>query len=76
MVGILNYGRDPGRARECRDELWAYLDPVIEDRRKNPKDDVISQLIHDEVDGVRPKICVPAGTLLDDPEFVLGMSDS
>jgi cytochrome P450 len=41
-----------GRARECRDELWAYLDPVIADRKKNPKDDVISQLIHDEVDGV------------------------
>jgi len=52
VVGILNFKKDPGRARECRDELWAYLDPVIEDRQKNPKGDVISQLIHDEVDGV------------------------
>jgi cytochrome P450 len=53
VVGILNFKKNPGLARECRDELWAYLDPVIEDRQKNPKDDVISQLIHDEVDGVR-----------------------
>jgi cytochrome P450 len=53
VVGILNFKKNPGLARECRDELWAYLDPVIEDRQQNPKDDVISQLIHDEVDGVR-----------------------
>lgn len=53
VVGILNFKKNPGLARACRDELWAYLDPVIEDRKNNPKDDVISQLIHDEVDGVR-----------------------
>jgi len=52
VVGILNFKRDPGRARECRDELWAYLDPVIDRRTRDPEDDVISQLIHDEVDGV------------------------
>lgn len=53
VVGLLHFSTDPERAYQCRDELWAYLDPVIEDRRLNPKDDVISQLIHDEVDGVR-----------------------
>jgi cytochrome P450 len=52
VVGILNFKKDPARARECRDELWTYLDPVVEDRRKNPQDDVISQLVHDEVDGI------------------------
>lgn len=53
VVGLLHFSTDPDRAYECRDELWSYLDPVIEDRRKNPKDDVISQLIHDDVDGVK-----------------------
>ncbi|TFH29755.1 MAG: cytochrome P450 [Myxococcales bacterium] len=53
VVGILNFKLDPARARECRDQLWAYLDPVIDERTRNPKDDVISQLIRDEVDGVR-----------------------
>lgn len=53
VIGLLNFNSEPDRAYRCRDELWAYLDPVIEDRRANPRDDVISQLIHDEVDGVR-----------------------
>ena len=53
VVGLLHFTAEPDRAYQCRDELWAYLDPVIEDRRQNPKDDVISQLIHDEVDGVK-----------------------
>lgn len=53
VVGLLNFINDPERAYQCRDELWAYLDPVIEDRRVNPRDDVISQLIHDEVDGLK-----------------------
>jgi cytochrome P450 len=53
VVGLLNFNSEPKRAYQCRDELWEYLDPVIEDRRHNPRDDVISQLIHDEIDGVR-----------------------
>jgi cytochrome P450 len=53
VVGLLHFTANPERAYQCRDELWAYLDPVIEDRRQNPKDDVISQLIHDEVDGIK-----------------------
>ncbi len=53
VIGLLNFNSEPDRAYQCRDELWAYLDPVIEDRRANPRDDVISQLIHDEVNGVR-----------------------
>lgn len=53
MVGLLHFSTDPDRAYKCRDELWAYLDPVIEERRCSPQGDVISQLIHDEVDGVK-----------------------
>lgn len=53
VVGILKFNWDPVEAIKCRDELWAYLDPIIEQRREQPEDDVISQLIHDELDGVR-----------------------
>jgi len=53
VVAILNFSVDQERAFKCRDELWAYLDPVIEERISKPKEDVISQLIHEEVDGVR-----------------------
>jgi cytochrome P450 len=53
VVGLLHFTAEPERAIQCRDELWAYLDPVIEERRLHPRDDVISQLIHDEVDGVK-----------------------
>jgi cytochrome P450 len=53
VVGLLHFTQDPERAYQCRDELWDYLDPVIEARREKPRDDVISQLIHDDVDGVR-----------------------
>lgn len=53
VVGMLHFTTEPERAYRCRDELWAYLDPVIDERRRHPQDDVISQLIHDEVDGVR-----------------------
>lgn len=53
VVGLLHFTAEPERAYRCRDELWDYLDPVIEERRLHPTDDVISQLIHDEVDGVK-----------------------
>lgn len=51
--GILNFRWDPDEAMRCRDELWQYLDPVIAQRTAEPADDVISALIHDEVDGAR-----------------------
>ena len=53
VVGLLHFTSQPERAQQCRDELWAYLDPVIEERRHSPRDDVISQLVHDEIDGAR-----------------------
>ena len=53
VMAILRFRSNPENAIACRNELWDYLDPVIADRRKNPKDDVISNLIHDELDGMR-----------------------
>ena len=52
-MAILRFRSDPEAAIACRNELWDYLDPVIADRKANPKDDVISNLIHDEVDGIK-----------------------
>lgn len=53
VMGILSFNWDPARALQCRDELWQYLDPLIDQRSAEPREDVISQLIHDELDGVR-----------------------
>ncbi len=53
VMAILRFRSDPDTAIACRDELWDYLDPVIADRKKNPKEDVISSLIHDELNGIR-----------------------
>jgi pulcherriminic acid synthase len=52
--GALNLTRDPGVARAAetaRDELDAYLRPLILERRTTPGDDLLSQLAAAEVDG-------------------------
>jgi cytochrome P450 len=54
--GALNLVRDPEVARageRARDELDAYLRPLIARRRRDPGDDLISQLTQAEVDGGR-----------------------
>lgn len=53
VMAILRFRSNPEKAIACRDELWNYLDPVIADRREHPKEDVISQLIHHEVDDIQ-----------------------
>ena len=54
--GALNLRRDPDVARvgeQSRDELDAYLRPLIAHRRRNPGVDLISQLTVAEVEGTR-----------------------
>ena len=54
--GALNLRRDPEVARageRARDELDAYLRPLIARRRRDPGDDLISQLAQAEVEGSR-----------------------
>jgi cytochrome P450 len=49
-----NLARDPEideRGRAATKELWEYLTPIIEDRRGNLGEDLISGLISAEVDG-------------------------
>ena len=52
-VEILGYGKDAATSRAIAKALTQYLAPVVEERRKAPKDDVISELVHGEVDGRR-----------------------
>ena len=54
IQGALNLARDPAiaaRANSARDELDAYLRPLITARRKNPGTDLISNLVTTTVDG-------------------------
>ncbi len=53
VMAILRFRSNPDKALACRNELWNYLDPVIADRKKYPKEDVISQLIHHQVDDIQ-----------------------
>ena len=54
--GALNLTRDPDVARaaeHARDQLDAYLRPLIRERRSSPKDDLLSQLATAEIEGTR-----------------------
>ncbi len=49
--GITSIAVDPERAQAASDALIAYLLPIIEDRRANPGDDLVSDLVTAEIDG-------------------------
>ena len=44
-------GEDPARAQQARREIFSFLDTQIEDRLRNPGDDIISQLTAAEMEG-------------------------
>ncbi len=45
-------GETPGQTlRRARGELHAYLDALVAERRRSPRDDIVSQLVSAEVDG-------------------------
>ena len=50
---LLGFMRDPEAARTARDEFDEHLGPVIGERRRQPTDDVLSAMLHHEVDGRR-----------------------
>jgi cytochrome P450 len=50
---LLHIGYDPAAAFAAKDELIIFLRGQIEDRRRNPTDDMISTMVHAEVDGHR-----------------------
>jgi cytochrome P450 len=52
-IELINIAGDPGRGMEASQWLHDYLVTIIEERRKEPREDMISVLAHAELDGVR-----------------------
>ena len=50
-LGLLRFRDDPEAAQVAREELTTFLSPVVEARRREPRDDVISELLQIEIDG-------------------------
>jgi cytochrome P450 len=50
-LGLLRFREEPEAAEVASVEFTRFLTPVIEDRRANPRDDVISELLAATVDG-------------------------
>jgi cytochrome P450 len=50
---MLSYPADPDGALAAADAVTEFLMPVLEDRRRDPRDDVLSHLLHADHDGVR-----------------------
>ncbi|MFN0096919.1 MAG: cytochrome P450 [Dehalococcoidia bacterium] len=54
LFGGMGYGRAAFKMGvDAREELFRYLDPVIADRRANPRDDLISKFCTAEFEGTR-----------------------
>ncbi len=52
-LALLRFREEPERAMQAEKEFTRYLAPVVEARRSEPRNDVISELIAAEVDGRR-----------------------
>jgi len=50
-LALLRFRDDPKEAANASEELTAFLAPIVRERRKEPRDDVISALLAAEVDG-------------------------
>ncbi|MEZ4280827.1 MAG: cytochrome P450 [Myxococcota bacterium] len=50
-LALLTYRDDPERGRRARQSLSDFLAPIVEERRRSPQNDVISELLQAEVDG-------------------------
>jgi cytochrome P450 len=53
VMRLFKFPWDPQAGREARDAMIAYLRPLLAERRKNPKTDLISLLAAAEVNGKR-----------------------
>ncbi|MBW2421938.1 MAG: cytochrome P450 [Deltaproteobacteria bacterium] len=52
-VALLSFRDNPDRAQQARESISEFLAPIVEEHRREPRNDVISELIHAEVDGRR-----------------------
>ena len=46
-------GEHLARGLQARNEMWAYLDPMIREREANPTEDLVSRIVHAEFRGQR-----------------------
>lgn len=52
-LALLSFREDPDRARAAGEAFSEFLAPVVQARRREPRNDVISELVHAELDGRR-----------------------
>jgi cytochrome P450 len=52
-LAMLSYPSDPDGALAAADAVTEFLMPVLEERRRHPRDDVLSHLLHAEHNGLR-----------------------
>ncbi|MDT4947243.1 MAG: hypothetical protein QOH14_3976 [Pseudonocardiales bacterium] len=52
-IGIMSLTRDWNRAVQCAQELRDYLSHIVEQRRVDPRDDLVTDLVTVELDGER-----------------------
>ena len=50
-VGIINVSRNWDRGVQCSRELRDYLARIVEERRRDPRDDLVTDLVTAELDG-------------------------
>lgn len=52
-LDLISVGDDPARGFQAASDLVAYLTPLMAERKADPRGDLLSKLMHAEVDGVR-----------------------
>ena len=53
IAGLGFGGEHLARGIQARNEMWAYLDPLIDARSKNPGEDLLSRIVSAELEGRR-----------------------
>lgn len=52
-LDLISVGDDPARGFQAASDLVAYLTPLMEERQAAPTNDLLSKLVHAEVEGAR-----------------------
>lgn len=52
-LDLISIADNPGKGLEAAQQLAAYLSPIVTERRHEPRNDLLSKLVHGEVDGHR-----------------------
>jgi len=52
-IDLISVGDDPARGFEAAEWIVGYLRPILDARRRHPEDDLLSTLVHAEVEGER-----------------------